>query len=119
MNKKRWMSKLLGETKKIIAGRFLQLKAGHALTGVYLECINKKENRECLWCGHSMQTVDHLFTWCKKWKQLQDTLWVKLRKCKMKERDRVLMVQVFDTAEAEEAMLDCLGDTDVGRVTEA
>jgi hypothetical protein len=86
MNNKRKMSKLLDETKKTITGRFLQLKVGHVLTEVYLECIKKKETKESWWCGHLTQTVDHLFKWCKKWKQQQDTVWVKLRKCKMKER---------------------------------
>ena len=118
-NKKR-MNKLLGETKKSVAGRFLQLKVGHALTGVYLEHIKKKESKECWWCRYLMQTVDHLFKWCKKWKRQQDTLWEKLRKkCKMKKRGRVLMAQVFDTEEAEKAMLKFLMDTHVGRVTEA
>ncbi|KAF8535432.1 hypothetical protein BDD12DRAFT_892998 [Trichophaea hybrida] len=66
------------------------------------------------------KTVDHLFKWCKKWRRQQDTLWEKLRKkCKMKERGRVPMAQVFDTEEAEKAMLKFLTDTDVGRVAEA
>jgi hypothetical protein len=53
LNKKRRMSKLLGKTKKSIGGRFLQLKVGHMLTGVYLEHIKKKESKECWWCRHS------------------------------------------------------------------
>jgi tRNA U54 and U55 pseudouridine synthase Pus10 len=85
MNKKRRMSKLLSETKKSVVGRFLQLKVGHMLTGVYLERIKKKESKECWWCGHSAQTVDHLFKRCKKWMWQQDTLWGKLRKCKIQE----------------------------------
>ncbi|KAF8538549.1 hypothetical protein BDD12DRAFT_884988 [Trichophaea hybrida] len=120
MNEKRRMSKLLGETKKSVVGRFLQLKVGHALTGVYLERIKKNESNECWWCGHSMQTVDHLFKWFKKWRWQQDTLWEKLRKkCKMKERGRVPMAQVFDTEEAEMAMLKFLTVIDVGRVAVA
>jgi hypothetical protein len=59
-----------------------------------------------------------LFKGCKKWKQQQHTLWVKLREYKMKERDRVPMVKVFDSEETEEAMLVFLVDTDIGRVTE-
>jgi hypothetical protein len=84
MNKKRRMNKLLGKTQKGIAGRFLQLKVGHALRGIYLKHSKKKESKECWWCGHSTQIVDHLFKWCKQWKWQQDTLWEKLRKkCKM------------------------------------
>jgi hypothetical protein len=37
----------------------------------------------------------------------------------MKEKGRVPMAQVFDTEEAEKAMLKFLMDTDVGRTTEA
>jgi hypothetical protein len=37
----------------------------------------------------------------------------------MKEKGRVPMAQVFDTEEAEKAMLKFLTDTDVGRTTEA
>jgi hypothetical protein len=93
---------------------------GHALTGVYLECIKQNGSKVCWRCRHSIQTVDHLFKWCKKWKQQQDTLWEKLRKkSKMKEKGRVLMAQVFDTKEAEKAMLKFLKKTDVRRTTEA
>jgi hypothetical protein len=66
LNKKRRMHELLGEAKKRIAGRYLQLKVGHALTGVYLERIKKNESQKCGWCGHRQQTRDHLFKWCKK-----------------------------------------------------
>jgi hypothetical protein len=114
MNKMRSMSKLLGKTKKSIAGRFVQLKVGLALTGVYLERTKKKESKEYLWCRHAIQTVDHQFKLCKKWKQPQDTLRVKLRKkCNMKERGGVPMAQVFDMEDAEKAMLKFLTDSDV------
>ena len=39
------------------------------------------------------------------------------KKCKMKERGRVPMAQVFDNEDAEQAVLDFLKDTDVGKVT--
>jgi hypothetical protein len=61
MNKIRKMSKLIGETKKKIAGRFLQSNVEHALRGVYLEPIKKKESTGCWWCWHSTHTVDHMF----------------------------------------------------------
>jgi hypothetical protein len=41
LNKKRGVCMRFGEAKKTIVGWFFQLKVGHALTGVYLECIKK------------------------------------------------------------------------------
>jgi hypothetical protein len=106
------------EAKKKIAGRYFQLKVGHALTGVYLERINKNESQQCWWCGHKRQTRDHLFKWCKKWKRQQDDLWKKLRKkCKWKVRMKVPMSQVFDTDDAVKAVLKFLKERDVGRVS--
>jgi hypothetical protein len=118
MNKNRRMHVLLGEAKKNIAGRYFQLKVGHALMGVYLERIKKNERRECWWCGHKRQTRDHLFKWCKKWKQQQDNLWKKLRKtCKWKEWTKVSMSQVFNTDDAVKAVRKFRKETDVGSVS--
>jgi hypothetical protein len=50
--KKRKMADKVSVTKKTIASRCLQLKAGYALTAVYLERINKKESQKCWWCHH-------------------------------------------------------------------
>jgi hypothetical protein len=61
LNMRRRISELFGGTKKSVTERFLQLKVGHALTEVYLERIKKVGSKECWWCGHSTQTVDHLF----------------------------------------------------------
>ena len=109
---------LLGEANKKIVGRYFQLKVGHALTGVFLEHIKKKESQECWWCGHKKQTRDHLFKWCKKWKQQQNDLWKKLgKKCKWKERMKIPMSQVFDTDNAVKAVLKFLKETDVARVS--
>jgi hypothetical protein len=89
---------------------------GQALTGVYLECIKKNESRECWWCRHKTQTRDHLCKWCKKWKRQQDDLWKKLgKKCKWKERMKVLMSQVLNTDDAIKVVLKFLKEMDVRR----
>ncbi|KAF8534323.1 hypothetical protein BDD12DRAFT_913521 [Trichophaea hybrida] len=108
LNKKRRIHKLLGQVKKKIAGRYLQLKVGHTLMGVFLKHIKKKESQECWWCGHKRQTRDHLFMWCKKWKRQQDDLWKELRK--------IPISQVFDMDEAVKAVLKFFKKMDVGRV---
>jgi ribonuclease HI len=115
LNKKRRMHRLLGEAKKKIAGRYFQLKVGHALTGVYLERIKKKEGPECLWCGHKRQTTEHLFKWCPKWRKQQDNLWRRLRKkCKWKDKTKIEMGQVFENDDAVKAVLKFLKEMEVG-----
>jgi len=64
------------EAKKTIAARFYQLKSRHALIVKYLLRIGKRRDMKCWWCGHEYQTRDHLFKWCKRWKQEQKRLWV-------------------------------------------
>jgi hypothetical protein len=61
------------KSRKSIAARFYQLKTGHALLGKYLRRIGKRRDMKCWWCGHEYQTRDHLFKWCKRWKQEQNT----------------------------------------------
>ena len=63
------------ESKKPIVVRFYQLKTGHALLGKYLQRIGTRRDMKCWWCGHEYQTRDHLFKWCKRWKQEQKQLW--------------------------------------------
>jgi ribonuclease HI len=115
LNKKRRMHTLLGEAKKKIAGRYFQLKVGHALTGVYLERIKKNESPECWWCGHKRQTREHLFKWCPRWRKQQDDLWRRLRKkCKWKDKGKVRMELVFEHDDAVKAVLKFLKETEVG-----
>ena len=55
--------------KERYASRFFQLKVGHAATGVFLERIGIKEIAECWWCGRADQSVNHLYTNCRKWRR--------------------------------------------------
>lgn len=60
---------VLGQTSKKYTARFFQLKVGHAATGVFLKRIGKIETAECWWCGRADQSVEHLYTKCRKWRR--------------------------------------------------
>ena len=63
------MSKVLGSTSKKYASRCLQLKVGHGAVGIYLAKIGAIETPQCWWCGGAEQTVEHLYTKCRRWRQ--------------------------------------------------
>jgi len=65
-----------------------------------------------------MQTRDHMFKWCKKWKRQQDNCWKRLRKtCKWKERMKVPIFQTLNRDDAVQAILKFIKEIDVGRVS--
>lgn len=70
---------VLGQAPKKYAARFFQLKMGHAATGVFLERIGRRETAECWWCGRADQSVDHLYTKCRKWRRERRVLKKELR----------------------------------------
>jgi hypothetical protein len=113
------------ESRKSIAGRFYQLKTGHALVGKYLRRIGKRRDMKCWWCGHEYQMRDHLFKWCKRWKQEQKWLWVTgkrgdegyegVEKVIKKPKISLPMSLVFAEEKCLQALMDFLSVTDVGR----
>ncbi|KAF8242801.1 hypothetical protein K440DRAFT_615424 [Wilcoxina mikolae CBS 423.85] len=72
-------------------------------------------------CGHGHQTRDHLFKWCKKWKQQQEVFWEEVfweevkKKTGWQRRREVPMSAVFDSEKCIQAVLDFLEGTDMGR----
>ncbi len=60
---------VLGQAPKKYAARFFQLKVRHAATGAFLERIGVKETAECWWCRRADQSLDHLYTKCRKWRR--------------------------------------------------
>ena len=64
------------KAQKSISARFYQLKTGRAHIAQYLRQIGKRRDIKFWWCRHRYQTRDHLFKWCKRWKQEQKRLWV-------------------------------------------
>lgn len=57
---------VLGQAPKRYASWFFQLKVG---VGVFLERIGVTETAECRWCKQAEQSVDHLYTKCRKWRR--------------------------------------------------
>ena len=70
---------VLGQAPKRYASRFFQLKVGHAAVGVFLEKIGVRETVECWWCGQADQSVNHLYTKCRKWRRRRRVLKRKLK----------------------------------------
>jgi len=67
---------------KRTASRFYQLKSRHALTGVYLKSTDNRSGDHCWWCdpennSDTLQTRDHLFKHCYKWKVQQAAMWAR------------------------------------------
>jgi len=124
---KRGGNKAVLGSKKLIAVRFYQLKTGHALMGKYLRQIRKRRDIKCWWYGHEYQTRDHLFKWCKRWKQEQKQLWVDgqegeegyegVEKVVKKLKISLPMSLVFGEEKCSRGLLDFLHHTDVGRIS--
>jgi hypothetical protein len=57
------------DARKSVASRYLQLKSGHAITGVHLLRIGKVQDARCWWCSSSRQTVEHVLLECRKWRR--------------------------------------------------
>jgi hypothetical protein len=124
---KRAGNKAVMESKKSIAARFNQPKTGHPLLAGYLRRIGKRDDMKCWWCGHEYQTRDHLFKWCKRWKQEQKRLWddgqegedgyESVTMVMKKPKISLPMSFVFAEEKCLRALLDFLYHTDVGRIS--
>ena len=60
---------MLRSAPKKYASRYYQLKVGHGALGTFLARIGVIETPECWWCGVPEQTVEHLYTRCRKSKK--------------------------------------------------
>ena len=60
------VDKDIAKAEKSVAARYLQLKSGHAVTGVPLLRMGKVEDARCRWCDDSDRTVAHLLLRCRK-----------------------------------------------------
>ena len=60
------ISLILGSAPKKYASRYYQLKVGHGAVGIFLARIGVIEAPECWWCGVAEQTVEHLYTRCRR-----------------------------------------------------
>lgn len=78
--KKGGISVTLGSAPKKYASRYYQLKVGHGAAGTFLARIGVIETPECWWCGVAEQTVEHLYTRCRKWRKQRRKLVRELEK---------------------------------------
>jgi hypothetical protein len=113
----RAINKHIEKAKKSVAARYLQLKSGHAITGVHLLTIGKVQDAHCWWCGNSRQTVIHLMLRCRKWRRERDVM---LQKLKVKRstvgevQDRTHLETLFERAATAEVP-QFIEDTEMGK----
>jgi hypothetical protein len=101
------------------AATFLQMASGHALIGVHLKRIKRRESDECWWCrAGCRQTRGHLFGGCRRWKkeflELQKRV-EHIQGTKRRNRGRLKAVSLFKDERLTEAVLDFLKATGIGR----
>ena len=63
------ISLVLGNPPKKYASRFYQLKVGHGAVGTYLARIGVIEAPDCWRCKEGVQSVEHLYAKCRKWRK--------------------------------------------------
>ena len=111
------MSKVLGRTAKKYASRYLQLKVGHGAVGTYLASIGVTETSQCWWCGQAEQSVEHLYTKCRKWKRERRTLLRNLYKEGIRWQgwtEKKGLAELFANEKAVGLLVDFLKSTEVG-----
>ena len=77
---KEGISLVLGNAPKKYASRFYQLKVGHGAVGTYLARIGVIEAPDCWWCKEAVQSVEHLYAKCGKWRKKRRKLVRELEK---------------------------------------
>jgi len=104
---------------KSLATRFYRLKSGHAPVGTYLKRFGHREDDKCWWCGsRTLQTREHLFRHCSRWKDQQTELWKAVGKATGWKAGRCRHVQIselFSMEGCDQAVMDFLAATDVGK----
>jgi len=90
--------------------------------GVYLKRFGHREDDKCWWCGGAgrtaAQTREHLFRHCSRWRDQQKTLWKAVGKAMGWKAGRCRHVQIselFSIEECDQAVMDFLAATDVGK----
>jgi hypothetical protein len=104
---------------KPLAARFYQLKSGHAPMGVYLQRFGHRDDNKCWWCGGAVsQTREHLFRHCSQGRVHQRDLWKAMRKATGSRAGRcrpVLISELFSIDQCDQAVMDILAATEVGK----
>jgi hypothetical protein len=102
---------------KRLASRFYQLKTGHCLTGQYLKWSKSCSTAGCGWCSCRVQTREHLFKNCPRWKPQQKILWAEVRRATGRGKNRFKIRDLFADERCTRPILDFLRTTEVGRRT--
>ena len=101
-----------GSTKRL-ASRAYQLKSGHARTGQYLHWAKVRPTAQCWWCQCPVQTRDHLFKECPRWRGQQKILWSEFKKDTGRWKSRWKIQELMADGRCSRAVLDSLSTTDV------
>jgi hypothetical protein len=104
---------------KSLATRFYRLMCGHAPTGVYLKRFGHREDDKCWWCGGTAtQTREHLFRHRSRWRDQEKAPWQAVGKATGWKAGRcrhVLVSELFSIGECDQAVMDFLAATEVGK----
>ena len=107
----------LGNAPKKYAARYYQLKVGHGAVGTFLARIGATETPKCWWCGAREQTVVHLYTECRRWRNERRKLIRELKKRKIDWQarpDKKWVASLLANEQAIEALLKFLRNTEIG-----
>ena len=102
---------------KKYASRYYQLKVGHGAVGTYLTRIGVIETPECWWCKEVLQSVEHLFTKCRRWRKQRRKLVRELEKKGIPwqiQGERKWVASLLGNEKAVAPLLKFLETTDVG-----
>jgi len=104
---------------KSLATRFYRLKRGHALVGTYLKRIGHRGDDKCWWCrSGTRQTREQLFCHCSRWKDQQTELGKAVGMAmgwKAGRRRHVQISELFSMERCDQAVMDFLAATDIGK----
>lgn len=115
------INKCLGDSTKSATARYLQLKSGHAVTGVHLFRMKKAQDTRCWWCGSRQQNVNHLMLKCRKWRRERESMLSTLasKKTKISARKNGQDLETLFGEASIEAVLRFIESTSVGKRVEA
>ena len=106
------------KTPKTLAARFYQLKVGHGAVGVFLKRIGVVETDDCWWCGAPEQSVDHVYTKCRKWGSQRRSLKKELKEVEIRRErrpERKWLAALLADEQAVKPLIRLLSHTEIGK----
>jgi len=104
---------------KLLAARFNRLKNGHAPTRTYLMRFGHQEGNKYRSCrSGTLQTWEHLFHHCSRWKVQQKALWKAVGKATGWKAGRcrhVHISELFSVEKCDQVVMVFMAATDVGK----